>query len=187
MSLAMIQRFALSCGKRAIDTNACRRIASSWHLTRRKPPPEHVRLLARHTYTIHTRLHHSTLSLYVNKLKQNADVDDIPTLQIKKRPPRKNKAVISDENTPKINTWDVKALATAEEYNLEALTNGLLSQQLYIPSKISTSNNCYLSVIVKTTGKANLSTCRRGSVVRNVTPYHNTLAALSCSQIFTHR
>jgi len=35
----------------------------------------------------------------------------------------------------------VKALATAEEYNLEALAYGLLDQQLYVPSKISTSTD----------------------------------------------
>ncbi len=37
--------------------------------------------------------------------------------------------------------WTVKALATAEEYNLETLAYGLLNQQLYIPSKISTSTS----------------------------------------------
>lgn len=36
----------------------------------------------------------------------------------------------------------MKALATAEEYNLEALAYGLLNQQLYVPNKISTSTNC---------------------------------------------
>jgi len=35
----------------------------------------------------------------------------------------------------------VKALTTAEEYNLEALAYALLDQQLYIPSKISTSTS----------------------------------------------
>lgn len=41
--------------------------------------------------------------------------------------------------------WNVKALATAEEYNLEALAYGLLNQQLYIPNKISmsTTNGVY--------------------------------------------
>lgn len=35
----------------------------------------------------------------------------------------------------------MKALATAEEYDLEALMHGLLQQNLYIPTEIRSSNN----------------------------------------------
>jgi len=38
----------------------------------------------------------------------------------------------------------VRALTTAEEYNLENLAYGLLDQQLYVPSKISTNCKYFL-------------------------------------------
>jgi len=38
----------------------------------------------------------------------------------------------------------VKALSTAEEYNLENLAYGLLDQRLYVPSKISTNCKYFL-------------------------------------------
>lgn len=64
---------------------------------------------------------------------------NVPTFQIKKRS-SKRKTVIHDKIV-KPNEWTVKALSTAEEYNLEALSYGLLDQQLYIPSKISIATN----------------------------------------------
>lgn len=36
----------------------------------------------------------------------------------------------------------MKALATSEEYNLESLVEGLIEQNLYIPSSINTSTTC---------------------------------------------
>ncbi|XP_014476170.1 PREDICTED: required for meiotic nuclear division protein 1 homolog isoform X2 [Dinoponera quadriceps] len=130
------------------DLDVCRRITSSWHLTPRKSSTEHVGSLARHTNTIHTRLYHGTLLLHTNQLKENEDATgNISTLQIKKRLPRRNKAVISDDKTPENDVWNVKALVTAEEYNLEALAYGLLTQQLYVPNKISTSTNSLPDVI----------------------------------------
>lgn len=37
--------------------------------------------------------------------------------------------------------WNVKALATADEYDLEALMDGLLQQNLYIPMEIRSSTS----------------------------------------------
>lgn len=101
MSLVMVQRFTISCfGKCKINYDVCRRIASSWHLTQRKSLTEHVE--SRYTCTIHTRLYHGTRLLCTNKLKQDEDItEDMSTLQIKKRPLRRNRIVISDEKTLK--------------------------------------------------------------------------------------
>ncbi|CAL7948957.1 unnamed protein product [Xylocopa violacea] len=66
--------------------------------------------------------------------------------QLKKRP-KKRKSLSTDEKH--YNAWNVKALATSEEYNLEALVEGLLQQQLYLPSTISTTTSCkYIRIII---------------------------------------
>ncbi|XP_033207836.1 required for meiotic nuclear division protein 1 homolog [Belonocnema kinseyi] len=65
--------------------------------------------------------------------------ENISSLQMKKRPLRKKKSFFDEEDIPAPGFWKVKALATAEEYNLEGLMDGLLKQDLYIPQKIRTS------------------------------------------------
>ncbi|XP_051160026.1 required for meiotic nuclear division protein 1 homolog [Leptopilina boulardi] len=64
----------------------------------------------------------------------------ISPLQIKKRPLKKKKSYNDEEDIPVPGFWKVKALATAEEYNLEALMEGLKRQDLYIPQKFRTSS-----------------------------------------------
>ncbi|EFN60922.1 hypothetical protein EAG_06033 [Camponotus floridanus] len=122
MSLRMIHRFALSNCRNRFNIEAYWGIVPSLRVLQKKPV------------------------LQKNKLKENeTDIGNISALQIKKRPTRRNKVVISEDKAAKPDSWNVKALATAEEYNLEALAYGLLDQQLYIPSKISTSTNCKYS------------------------------------------
>jgi hypothetical protein len=38
--------------------------------------------------------------------------------------------------------WNVKALSTAEDYDLEGLMEGLIKQNLYVPMEIQSSNKC---------------------------------------------
>lgn len=71
----------------------------------------------------------------------------ISPLQIKKRPLRKKKPFSDEEDIPIPGFWKVKALATAEEYNLEALMEGLKQQDLYIPKKFLTSTKPVPNVI----------------------------------------
>ncbi|XP_043663649.1 required for meiotic nuclear division protein 1 homolog isoform X1 [Vespula pensylvanica] len=73
--------------------------------------------------------------------------ENISTLQLKKRPIWKNKSVVGEEVSLIPGAWIIKALATAEQYNLESLEIGLLNQQLYIPHKICTSTNPLPDVI----------------------------------------
>lgn len=179
MSLAIIRRFAITSCRGKIEVDACRKIVSlsSLRLLSHGRTTVHATFAARNAQrTVHGRLFRSTAYLCKHDLKDEdratvtAD-GDISTLQIKKRPPRRNRAVVNDDKAPKSSVsspergsilngkktciyyekenfpllhqaWNVKALATAEEYNLEALAYGLLNQQLYIPSKISTSTNC---------------------------------------------
>lgn len=42
-------------------------------------------------------------------------------------------------NINKFQFWSVKALATAEEYNLESLKYGLVKQNLYLPTEVRSS------------------------------------------------
>ncbi|XP_011883039.1 PREDICTED: uncharacterized protein LOC105570452 [Vollenhovia emeryi] len=138
MSLAMIQRLVIS-GCRGVRIDIDRTVA-----------PCLSALLGRTaaTWTTFPRavprrpLHDSAIrSERVNPRENGCGVaDDISAFQLKKRPSRRSRSVISDRISQS-DGWTVKALTTAEEYNLEALAYGLLDQQLYVPSKISTSAN----------------------------------------------
>ncbi|XP_029664425.1 uncharacterized protein LOC115236244 [Formica exsecta] len=151
MSLRMIHRLALSSCKNKINIDAYWGIVPSLRTLQKGSTLVQTQFLTHDVCIIHKRLFHNStiLQLQKNKLKENetGGVENISTFQIKKRPTRRNNAIISDDKTPKPDTWNVKALATAEEYNLEALAYGLLDQQLYIPSKISTSTNCKVNYI----------------------------------------
>ncbi|XP_077254923.1 required for meiotic nuclear division protein 1 homolog isoform X1 [Temnothorax americanus] len=142
MSLAMIQRLVIASCRGKIDIDGLRRVASSPGILHGRTavintwfPPTH------YTRVIHRKPFHDSAirSERINaKENEREVVDNISTFQIKKGPSRRNRVAISDK-VLKSNAWSAKALATAEEYNLEALAYGLLDQQLYIPSKISTS------------------------------------------------
>ncbi|XP_070166201.1 required for meiotic nuclear division protein 1 homolog [Polyergus mexicanus] len=151
MSLRMIHRLALSSCRNKINIDAYWGIVPSLRTLQKESTLVQRQFLTHDVCIIHKRLFHNStiLQLQKNKLKENETgvVENISTFQIKKRSTRRNKAIISDDKTPKSDTWNVKALATAEEYNLEALAYGLLDQQLYIPSKISTSTNSLPDVI----------------------------------------
>jgi len=138
----MIQRLVVSSCRGKINIDAYRRVASSLSVSYGRIAVIRPEFPAHYTCTIHRFLHDSAIrSEKINPKANGCDiVDTISTFQIKKSPSRRNRIVIND-TILKPNTWSVKALATAEEYNLEDLAYGLLDQQLYIPSKISTSTN----------------------------------------------
>ncbi|KAJ8675254.1 hypothetical protein QAD02_011040 [Eretmocerus hayati] len=70
-------------------------------------------------------------------MNPNGIPQNISSLQIKKRSKRKKKSPGPDKSQPGF--WSVKAIATADEYNLESLVDGLIKQNLYIPTQIRTS------------------------------------------------
>ncbi|XP_020718392.2 required for meiotic nuclear division protein 1 homolog isoform X3 [Bombus terrestris] len=100
------------------------------------------------------QLHHNNL-LYTTKaqfqkdksnlkLLTNKDPNNYSSVQMKKRTKKRTAVSTNDE----MNTaYNVKALATSEEYNLEALVQGLIEQNLYVPSSIQTSTNSLPDVI----------------------------------------
>lgn len=146
----MIYRLALPNCRNRINIEAYWGIVPSLRALQKKPAVMQTEFATYNVCIIHKRFFHNSiiLQLQKNKLKENeTDVEDISTLQIKKRPTRRNKTIICEDKMLKPDTWNVKALATAEEYNLEALAYGLLDQQLYIPSKISTSTSSLPDVI----------------------------------------
>ncbi|XP_058789333.1 required for meiotic nuclear division protein 1 homolog [Phymastichus coffea] len=65
--------------------------------------------------------------------------ENISALQMKKRPLRKKRSITEDDEIPIPGFWTVKAVTTAEEYDLEELMKGLLLQNLYTPTEIRTS------------------------------------------------
>ncbi|XP_014208628.1 required for meiotic nuclear division protein 1 homolog [Copidosoma floridanum] len=65
--------------------------------------------------------------------------ENFSALQMKKRPLRKKRTPAENDEALVPGFWSVKALATAEEYNLENLKEGLIKQNLYVPVEIRTS------------------------------------------------
>lgn len=144
----MIHRLVISsCRNKIIDSSS--RIISNLTLQRKKT------VIQTDTCIYNKRLfHNSIICLQKNQLKENSTaIENESTLQMKNRPSRRNRTIIDNDKIPKPNTWNVKALATAEEYNLEALAYGLLNQQLYIPSKISTSANSFVPDVIHAVAK----------------------------------
>lgn len=86
---------------------------------------------------------------YIKNAATNKNIvqENVSTLQLKKRPVRKKNVIMEEEKSSTPGVWTVKAIATAEQYNLESLEAGLTSQQLYIPHKICTSTNPLPDVI----------------------------------------
>ncbi|XP_076181064.1 required for meiotic nuclear division protein 1 homolog isoform X2 [Ptiloglossa arizonensis] len=76
--------------------------------------------------------------------------NNYPAFELKKRPKKRHKS--SPSNDVNIEEWSIRALATAEEYDLEGLTEGLLKQNLYIPDNIATST-CSLPDVIHAVAK----------------------------------
>lgn len=78
--------------------------------------------------------------------------ENMSSLQMKKRPLRKKKTSISEDAKPP-GVFSVYAYATAEEYRLEQLINGLMKDDLYLPKKITSTQNETLADVVYVTAK----------------------------------
>ncbi|KAH0557819.1 hypothetical protein KQX54_012018 [Cotesia glomerata] len=85
---------------------------------------------------------------YSNKKRNISNISfkshgsNILGIPLKKRPVRKRKLIFDDGVIPPTGFWNIKALATAEEYDLEGLMKELVIQDLYTPKKISASAKC---------------------------------------------
>nr|XP_012228884.1 PREDICTED: uncharacterized protein LOC105675948 [Linepithema humile] len=135
MSLTMIHRLVISSCRNKVAIDASWKIIPNLSVLQRKTTVQ------TDTCTNHKRFFHNPIICPQKNQLKDTVIENISTLIIKNRPSRRNRTIINNDKIPKPNTWNVKALATAEEYNLEALAYGLLNQQLYIPSEISTSTN----------------------------------------------
>ncbi|KAK9880636.1 hypothetical protein WA026_011876 [Henosepilachna vigintioctopunctata] len=71
----------------------------------------------------------SNFSTTQTNFKSKGIQDNISSLQLKKRPAKKKKIIDEEVKTPGL--YNVAAFATAEEYNLEDLIQGLQHQDLY--------------------------------------------------------
>ncbi|XP_011500692.1 PREDICTED: required for meiotic nuclear division protein 1 homolog [Ceratosolen solmsi marchali] len=81
--------------------------------------------------------------------------ENISAMQMKKRPIRKKKTLKSEAASP-LGFWNVKALATAEDYDLESLMEGLIKQNLYTPMEIQSSDKS-IPVAIHAVGKYEIS------------------------------
>lgn len=77
--------------------------------------------------------------------------DSISSIQIKKRPMRKKKSLEEEDKKPGI--YNVVAFATAEEYDMEKLVEGLKQQDLYEPKTIENDSEVVHAVAKYRIGK----------------------------------
>ncbi|XP_065167130.1 required for meiotic nuclear division protein 1 homolog [Atheta coriaria] len=85
-------------------------------------------------------------SLVRNLHAKTAIQENISALQLKKRPLRKKRALEEEQTALKPGTYNVLAYSTAEEYDLEALIEGLKVEGLYEPKNIDNHTDCVHAV-----------------------------------------
>ncbi|KAL3270721.1 hypothetical protein HHI36_021247 [Cryptolaemus montrouzieri] len=95
-------------------------------------------LLRKNTFKI-SNFSTSSVSLLKENVNPKGIQDNISSLQLKKRLPRKKKIIEEDLNVPGL--YNVVAFATAEEYCLEDLIDGLKQQDLYEPKFVENSDD----------------------------------------------
>jgi len=102
----MIQRLVISSCRGKIDINACRKIVPSLNILQGRTSVIKTEFPVYRTCIIHKRHFHDS-AIRVEKInpKENGIdvIDNISTFQIKKRPPRRNRVVISDDKILKSN------------------------------------------------------------------------------------
>ncbi|XP_043497648.1 required for meiotic nuclear division protein 1 homolog [Polistes fuscatus] len=146
MSCAILNRLVLIPCRQSINCGIYRKVENVFTFTQKK-------ITVPLSYSVNMNVFISCRSFHKIQFLQNIATnktgiqENISTLQLKKRSTRKNKQVVGEEASLTPGVWILKALATAEEYNLENLEAGLLSQQLYIPQKICISTNPLPDVI----------------------------------------
>ncbi|XP_033606078.1 required for meiotic nuclear division protein 1 homolog isoform X2 [Cryptotermes secundus] len=81
----------------------------------------------------------SSMSTGTSKVKGGAASEpqgiheSVSALQMRTRVQRRKRPHLEEEDGRKLGYWNVVAFTTAEEYDLEKLTKGLLQQNLYVP------------------------------------------------------
>ncbi|XP_076664067.1 required for meiotic nuclear division protein 1 homolog isoform X1 [Andrena cerasifolii] len=144
-----IQRYILSKCRGSINLNACREICTTFISCDRtlvKPVfaanlnLQFNRNNFLHTDNIRYETTPSNIKAIPHKIKNN-----YPSTQLKKRPKKRKNTFSNNDET--VGAWNVKALATSEEYDLEGLVQGLMEQKLYIPDVTFTSISSLPDVI----------------------------------------
>ncbi|CAH0549201.1 unnamed protein product [Brassicogethes aeneus] len=94
----------------------------------------------------------------------NQSNDNLSSMQIKKRPVRKKKSIEVDKDVSGL--FNVVAYATSEEYNLEALLEGLRKQDLYEPRLIENTEVVHAVAKIKVDNESReIFFFKEGSVV----------------------
>ncbi|KAK1138057.1 hypothetical protein K0M31_002545 [Melipona bicolor] len=143
----MMQRCIILMFRSNINFDVCRKTHTVF-TTCNCPLTTRILMIKSSAQLYHNNLLY-TSKVQFEKVKSNLKVlptkstDDFSITQIKKRL-KKRKPIATNETNA---AYSVKALATSEEYNLEALVQGLTEQKLYMPSSINTSTSSLPDVI----------------------------------------
>lgn len=90
----------------------------------------------------------NSLNIFKSKLSSMKGIhENISALQMKKRPIRKKRTALEDDEPKPPGVFSVAAFATAEEYKLEPLFQGLIKQDLYEPKIFVNRNDSEINVI----------------------------------------
>lgn len=146
--LRQINCLILNSGRRTVQlVQVCQNFAT-------KPLVKEISPLLR-SNLIKSRFYQTCATLQINQKPHSivpvSTHDSISSIQIKKRPARKKK--ILDEEAQKPGIYNVVAFATAEEYDLEKLVEGLKRQDLYEPKTIENDNEVVHAVAKYRIGK----------------------------------
>ncbi|KAK4877888.1 hypothetical protein RN001_010394 [Aquatica leii] len=97
---------------------------------------------------------------------RNPSDETIPSLLLKKRPVRKKRS-LEDEEPKQPGIYNVVAFATAEEYNLEKLSDALKKQDLYVSQSVENNSDVLHAFAKYQVGKEprEIFFFREGSVV----------------------
>ncbi|KAK2575857.1 hypothetical protein KPH14_007231 [Odynerus spinipes] len=141
MNCTILQKLVVAQCRRNIKCNIYHKFRN-FSMTSQKKIVIPVKCSIKVNVYICNRLFYNKAQHFKNVVTNKKGIEEnISMLQLKKRLLRKKNVIAGEEASTVPGVWTIKALATAEQYNLEGLEAGLLSQQLYEPRKICTSTN----------------------------------------------
>ncbi|XP_076231534.1 required for meiotic nuclear division protein 1 homolog isoform X2 [Calliopsis andreniformis] len=149
MNSTIIQRCILLIGKGNINFNVCRKLSNKLTSYENTLIKSAVFAKINFQYNRYNQLH--TKKAQCEKVASDSKSDtcekesNYSSIPLKKRPKKRQNSISNNED--QFGEWNVKALATSEEYDLEGLVQGIKEQQLYVPDTISTSTSSLPDVI----------------------------------------
>lgn len=148
MNVNIIHRTLLIKCWNSLGVNVCRKFSSVVALSPNKTFPRFKQVFGLQAQCTSSFIHSNSQissNIMKNNVAKNQNGNSVMGAT-KKKATRKKRFIMENEELHS-HIWSVKAMATAEEYNLEELLVGLTNEQLYIPHKIPTSASSLPDVI----------------------------------------